>query len=123
MSLNLDNGTTIQHGEENIYSLINKDTISGAIMLMGNAANPELIETYSENDLLKNEIPVISIDSQLDFCECIIAEDEQLMEMMTDHFIEHHNCKKIICLTGFEGMPVSESRLSGYRKSLDKAWY
>ena len=119
MSFNLDNGTTIQHGEENIYSLINKDTVSGAIILMGNAANPRLMNDVGMK-IFSQGIPVVSIDNELDFCECIIAKDEELMEMMTDHFIEHHGCKKIMCLTGFEGMPVSESRLKGYRNSLEK---
>ena len=117
MSSNLNNGTTIQQGEENIYSLINKDTISGVILLMGNAANPRLIRELGKK-IMENDIPVISVDSQLDYCECIIADDENLMEKMTDHFIEHHNCKKIMCLTGYKGMPVSESRLAGYKNSL-----
>ena len=119
MSFNLDNGTTIQSGEENIYSLINKDTVSGVVILMGNAANPKLMTQVGEK-VVSLGIPVISIDNQLDFCECVIAEDEELMEMMTDHFIEHHGCKKLMCLTGFKDMPVSESRLAGYRKSLEK---
>ncbi|MBR6385427.1 MAG: GGDEF domain-containing protein [Ruminococcus sp.] len=119
MSFNLDGGSTIQFGEENIFSLIKKDSVSGVIILMQSVANKEIINKIGDS-VISQGIPIISIDSKLDFCDCIIAEDEKLMEMMTDHFIEHHGCKKMICLTGFEGLPVSESRIVGYKNSLIK---
>lgn len=119
MTFNNDAETLLQKGEENIYTLMNSDVISGAVFICGNIRSRKLIEKL-EKKLVEMDMPVVSIDSKSNICECLNAEDEGLFEMITDHFIEVHNCRKIMCLTGIEGFPQSESRLSGYKKSMEK---
>jgi len=119
MAFNVDKFEEVQHGEENIYNLISRENIDGIIMLLGNSASPAFMERIGRK-VEKLGIPAVTIESPYDFCETIYADDTDLIEMMTDHFIEYHNCRKIICLTGMEGLVPSENRLEGYKKSLIK---
>ena len=119
MAFNMSDDSLIQKGEENIFSLIKNDSVDGIILMAGNFASQKLIEKF-EMTFSAYDIPVISIDYDFNFCESIYAEDSQPIEMITDHFIEHHGCKRIMCLTGPEGNTPAMSRLNGYRASMKK---
>lgn len=118
MAFNMDNGSHIQNGEENIFSLINKKSVDGVILLAGNLASQRLIDRCRER-FSSFGVPMISADFDYDFAESIYPDDAPMIEMMTDHLIEQHGCKKIICLTGYEGRPA-RSRLEGYKRSMEK---
>ncbi|MCR4793653.1 MAG: GGDEF domain-containing protein [Ruminococcus sp.] len=119
MAFNLDSGGLIQQGEENIFSLIKADVIDGVILLAGNLASQNLVDKFVKT-FSHWGIPVVALDHDFDFCDSLYAEDTELFEQMTDHFIEAHGCKKIICLTGPEGSPPAMSRLEGYKRSMKK---
>lgn len=119
MTFNKDNDTWLQVGEENIYRLMNPDVIDGAIFICGNIVSKTLIKKL-EKQLVDMKIPFVAVDCESQVCESLIAEDASAFEAITDHFIEKHNCRDIMCLTGFEGNPQAESRLRGYRDSLEK---
>ena len=119
MAFNLDSGNLIQQGEENIFTLIKKDVIDGVILMAGNISSQNLVDKFVKV-FSHWGIPVIAIDYDVDFCETIYAEDTELFEQMTDHFIEKHGCKKITCLTGPEGNTPALSRLEGYKRSMKK---
>ena len=119
MAFNLDSGNLIQQGEENIFTLIRKDVIDGVILMAGNISSQNLVDKYVKV-FSHWGIPVLAIDYDVDFCESVYAEDTDLFEQMTDHFIEKHGCKKITCLTGPEGNTPALSRLEGYRRSMEK---
>lgn len=119
MTFNNESNTLLSKGEENIYSLMNPDVIDGAVFICGNIVSRSLVENLKLR-LLEMNIPVIAVDCETDFCESLNAEDTGLFEMITDHFIEAHNCRSIMCLTGFRNNPQAESRLLGYKMSLEK---
>ena len=119
MAFNMESGSLIQQGEENIFTLIRKDVIDGVILMAGNNASQNLVEKF-EKVFSRWGIPVIAVDYDLDFCESIYAEDVELMAEMTDHLIEKHGCRHIMCLTGPEGSPPAMSRLEGYRLSMER---
>ncbi len=119
MAFNLDSGGLIQQGEENIFSLIKSDVIDGVILLAGNLASQNLVDKFVKV-FSQWGIPVVALDHDFDFCDSLYAEDTELFEQMTDHFIEAHGCKKILCLTGPEGSPPAMSRLEGYKRSMKK---
>ena len=119
MAFNLDSGGLIQQGEENIFSLIKSDVIDGVILLAGNLASQNLVDKFVKV-FSHWGIPVVALDHDFDFCDSLYAEDTELFEHMTDHFIEAHGCKKIMCLTGPEGSPPAMSRLEGYKRSMKK---
>ena len=117
MTFNLDTDTQLQSGEENIYSLLTEGSVDGAIMVVGNMSSDQLVVKIT-GKLRSLGIPVVSVERDLGFCESVYAEDTELFELMTDHFIEHHGCNDIACLTGFRGNAPAESRLEGYKRSL-----
>lgn len=119
MPFNLDSGGLIQQGEENIFTLIKADVIDGVILLAGNLASQNLVDKFVKV-FSHWGIPVLALDHEFAFCDSLYADDTQLFEEMTDHFIEKHGCKKIICLTGPEGSPPAMTRLEGYRRSMKK---
>lgn len=119
MTFNNDADTWLQVGEENIYKLLNSQAIDAVIFICGNIVSKTLVKKL-EKMLSELNIPLVAVDCESEVCESINAIDTELFEMMTDHFIECHNCREIMCLTGFKGIPQSESRLAGYKKSLEK---
>ncbi len=119
MTFNKDSDTWLQVGEENIYNLLNADAIDAAVFIGGNIVSKTLVKKL-EQLLQSLGIPFIAVDCESDVCESINALDTDLFELMTDHFIQYHKCREIMCFTGFEGNPQAESRLAGYRRSLEK---
>lgn len=119
MAFDTEDGTPIQYGEENIFSLIDNDTVDGVILLAGNLSSCTLAEKLGRN-IVERGVPVISADYDFDFCESIYAEDSEPVETMTDHFIEHHKCRRLMCLTGKYGNTPAMSRLQGFIRSMKK---
>lgn len=119
MTFNNDNDSLLQKGEENIYSLLNSKKIDGVVFICGNINRKGLVSKL-ENRLVELGIPLVAVDCENDLCESVNAEDTPLFEMMTDHFIEVHGCREIMCLTGFESVPQSHTRAEGYKNSLRK---
>lgn len=119
MSFNINTSPIIEAGEENIYRLLTSDNIDGVIFLTGNISSHTLINWLTMH-IEKLGIPTIAIDNDYRSFKSIYADDTDIFEKITDHFIEHHNCKKVICLTGFQGMSPSETRAAGYRRSMEK---
>lgn len=119
MAFNAETGSPMQKGEENIFSLIDSSSFDGVILLAGNLESCVLAEKIGR-EAVKKGMPVISADYDFDFCESIYAEDSEPFEMMTDHFIEEHNCRRIMCLTGRYGSTPAMSRLKGYISSMKK---
>ncbi len=119
MTFNNDSEDPIQLGEENIYNLIRPGAFEGVLLITGNMLSPPLVARL---DALLREIdvPVVAVECESEICGSIYAEDDDLFEMLTDHFTEHHNCREIMCLTGPKGNIPAERRLQGYKRSLEK---
>lgn len=117
MTFNNEGESLLQAGEENIYTLINREAIDAAVFIIGNIASMSLREKL-QRFLSGLDIPLVSVDCAAGICENLTPDDSGLFEQMTDHFIENHGCRDIICLTGYKGVPQSESRLGGYLASL-----
>ncbi len=119
MAFNMDGSSLVQNGEENIFNLIKKGVVEGVILLGGNFASQTLVDKMAEK-FSSLEVPLVALDYDFGFCESIYAEDAPLIEKMTDHLIEHHGCKNILCLTGPKGITPAMSRLEGYKRSMEK---
>ncbi|MBR6968073.1 MAG: GGDEF domain-containing protein [Ruminococcus sp.] len=116
---NTDGGGPIQYGEENIFTLVEKDVIDGIVLVAGNVAGQNLVNRLFPM-LMRCNVPMVSVDYDFGFCESLYADDSHLMEKMTDHFIEEHGCRHIVCLTGPEGNTPAMTRLEGYKRSMEK---
>lgn len=119
MFRNFDDKTTYQHGEENIFELINYDLFDGFIYASGIIQNDDLKEKL-DKALCECGKPVVCMDTIDDRFTSVLADDALAFENLVDHFIDEHGFTKIFCLTGFEGLVQAEERLIGYKKSLEK---
>lgn len=117
MTFNNQGQSLLQSGEENIYNLISRESVDAAVFISGNIASDPIREKI-KNLLPSLGIPVVSVDCETGICENLTPDDTELFERMTDHFIEKHGCSDIICLTGYDVIPQSWSRLEGYKASL-----
>ena len=119
MAFDSDSSPAIQKGEENILTLINDRSADAIILMAGNISGQNLIE-HILNRLSAYDIPIVSIDYDFGFCSSIYATDADLVEQVTDHFIDHHNCRDLLCLTGpYQNVPAM-TRAEGFRRSLEK---
>ncbi len=119
MTFNNNMNSPLQYGEENIFNLINNKEIDGLVFIGGNIARKELYKKLVSK-IQELALPAISIDNETGVCENVNPKDTGLLELMTDHFIEIHGCREIMCLTGPENVPQSITRLEGYKRSLKK---
>lgn len=111
------------HGELNIYNLINFDLFDGVIITPLPMTEDRI--TSVTDALLKKfksecKIPVVSLDLSFGDYKTIYTDDAAAFEEITSHLIEKHNCKKVSVLTGMKGYPISEVRVEGVRRSLQK---
>ena len=119
MSFNINTSPAIESGEENIYRLLSAENIDGVIFLTGNIASFSLINWLTKH-IETLGVPAVAIDNDYRSFDSIYADDTEIFEKMTDHFIDYHGCKKVIFLSGFQGLKPSESRAEGYRRSMKK---
>ena len=119
MSFNINTMPQIVEGEQNIYRIITADNVDGVIFLTGNISSHTLLNWLTKH-IEKLGIPTIAIDNEYRSFDSVYADDTDIFEKMTDHFIDYHGCKKVICLTGFQGMSPSETRAAGYKRSMEK---
>ena len=119
MSFNINTSPSIEAGEENIYRILTAENIDGVIFLTGNITSFTLINWLTKH-IEKLGIPTIAIDNEYRSFDSIYADDTEIFEKMTDHFIDYHHCKRIICLTGFQGLSPSETRAAGFKHSMEK---
>ncbi len=115
-----DELTPHQHGEENIYKLINFDKIAGVIfgdnfIWSSGVRNrvSEMLRKYAGG-----RVVCINSDGSCGF-ENIIHSEQKSFSAIVDHMIEVHGMKKICCLTGFKGNRIAEERLEGYINSMN----
>lgn len=119
MAFSIDGEGLIQDGEQNIFTLLKKEAIDGILLLAGNFAGQTLMDKIRDK-IIDVGVPVLSLDYDYDFCESVYAQDSEVIESMTDHLIEHHGCKEIMCLTGPKDNTPAMSRLKGYVRSMEK---
>ena len=114
-----DDRSKHQLGEENLYSLLKKCEIAGAVLVdysfWGSEAKKMIFSTVKS---IPGFNMVILDNDGRDGFEGIFPNDRKGFSETVDHLIEKHGCKKIYCLTGPEVFPISHVRADGYRDSL-----
>lgn len=103
-------------GENNIYGLVNYDRFEGFIVLPNTL--PKEFLSQLEETLKKIGKPTVYIDNENSNFYNVCADDYNSFKLITNHIIKKHGLKKINCITGFQGMNLSEARLKGYKDAL-----
>lgn len=104
-------------GQNNIYTLIQQADFDGVIFAAGRFENDETRNKIF--DILKEkEINYVSIEYDDGTPNSLFSHQRKLMYRLTKHLIEHHNCHKLYCITGFADDPVSNERLLGFQDAV-----
>lgn len=112
--------TTHKFNERSIFNFILSDIFSGFVYDRNSFYNTET-QKYIDSLCTRSGKPVMLIDyNDHKRFETTMADDIEAFEMMTDHLIQEHGCRKIYCLTGNKGVLCSEERLKGYLRSMKK---
>lgn len=105
-------------GEDNIFNLINCSLLDGLVIISLSIKNDGIIEKLVLRSK-EADIPVISIDMDIEGSYCIEMGYGDAMEKIMSHFLDHHGFTKINFITGMKDNPQSEERLQIYKKALE----
>ncbi len=107
-------------GEKNIFNLINFDLFDGIIVAGITLAIRDLPQEIEQLILRKCRCPVLYIDMSSRYFPSVYTNDRKPMEQMTDHLIDAHGYRKILCLAGEKSSISTISRVAGFKDSLRK---
>lgn len=114
-----DQMNSFSRGEANILERIPMHALSALIIFTESFLNAEIT-----NDLAKRAheagLPVISVDSRMEDCYNILFAYEESFEKIVRHIVEHHGCKKINFMAGFENNDFSDARIRTFQKVLEE---
>lgn len=104
--------------DEQIYSMLKHCSFDGFIYFRNSFKNNKQIDRI-DRYLLDTQKPVLLVDDKKHkYFETVINHDFSNFELLAEHLIRVHGCKKIYCLTGPKGIPQSEERLQGYKSAM-----
>ncbi len=107
-------------GEKNIFNLINFELFDGIIVAGLTLAIKDLPQEIEQMLLKKCRCPVLFVDMSSIYFPSVYTNDRKSMELMTDHLIEVHGYRNIICLTGEKSNISTISRVAGFKDSFRK---
>ena len=115
-----DSGTELR-----IYEMIRSQSFDALILLSESLIYPSLKEKVCDELRKRPDIPLLIVGSALPEFSApqytnINTSDENDLEAITDYMIGSCGFRKISLLTGPLSADVSNTRVSGYRKSLEK---
>lgn len=105
-------------GERSIANLPIYERLDGIIMLADTMEVKDFKAHVLENIKNNSNCPVVSVGEKISQFHNVLIEDETVLDEIILHFIENHNFTKINFLTGPKESPVSNQRLSAYRRIL-----
>ncbi len=117
--VNYANSSDYIAGEENIYSLIAKMRIDGAVMAFSSFYNTALAEQI-EQMLHEKSIPVVALDYKSRLFPSCLQNDRKNFCTLTEHFIAVHGFTDIFCLAGPKDDIHSEQRIQGYSDAMQR---
>lgn len=105
-------------GEKNIFQLINYDILDAVVLF------PQSF--WEKKDLVegivtlahKRQIPVLSVNSELEGCINICFDDEEAMYQIISHVLEKHDATNVNFISGFREERCSQQRLAVFRRCM-----
>lgn len=107
-------------GEKNIFHLINFDLFDGIIVAGLTLAIKDLPQEIEQLILKKCRCPVLFVDMSSRYFPSVYTNDRKPMEQMTDHLIDVHGYRRILCLAGERCNISTISRVAGFKDSFRK---
>lgn len=105
-------------GLENIYSLLNYANLDGVIFAADRFLHDKIRKQILDT-LIKRRFPSILIEHKYQGLDHVYAPQKEYIKAVTSHLINEHKCRKLYCISGFEGEPNSMERIEGFREALE----
>ncbi|MDO5154392.1 MAG: EAL domain-containing protein [Eubacteriales bacterium] len=119
MYLRYDGTILREHGDANIYKLIeNYDFFDAFVILADTIQAPGLLNTLEDQLHSYFSGPVLVVDKESSFFPSVMINHYPPFRKLIDHLIEDHHYQDIIFLNGTEEHKHSIERLQAYQDSL-----
>ncbi|MBR3901573.1 MAG: GGDEF domain-containing protein [Ruminococcus sp.] len=105
-------------GASAVFRLIPYDILSAVIIFPNIIYDPEIVEEIRVN-CIKRNIPVISMDKDMEGCITFTFNNSNVFEKLCRHVIEDHNAKNILFMAGFLDNVYSQERVEAFRRALE----
>ncbi|MBQ9863390.1 MAG: hypothetical protein IJM28_05730, partial [Lachnospiraceae bacterium] len=107
-------------GEYSIFDLPDLSKFDGVVFVRNTFQNSEA-EACLVNRILSAGTPCVCVDSYTPEFVNIMSDERGLMEEVTKHLIEVHDCKKIYFLGGQTASSDTSLRFEGFKTALKNA--
>lgn len=111
--------TANNEGEASIFELIQYENLAGIVIFGERIKDLDVCKSIISK-AKEHDIPVVSIDMYFDGCYNIGYDYNVAFEQIVRHVIEHHGCRDVYVMGGFEGNSFSEARIDIVRKVLNE---
>jgi len=112
------NTEEFEAGELNAAYLPEYADYDGIFLCLDTFTNPEAAEEVLNMVKRCSHCPVVCIRREADNYHTVLIDDENSMEPMIRHIVEHHHFKDIFYVSGIEGHPDAVKRLNCVRRVL-----
>lgn len=106
-------------GEEQLFELLKFIDFSGLVILTETMENQRFIEIITGIAKKKN-IPLFTVGGSLDDCYNLKMDYHNGFEQIMRHIVEEHGCRKVNMIAGFRDNPISDERISVYKRVLQE---
>ncbi len=111
-------------GEMNILNLPDFTAFDAVIIMtipLLKRGDDSFIRNYCKKIRSITNIPIVTLDYDIEGCIPVHTDDITDFYNITRHVIDEHACQKIYMLAGQQDNPVSDRRISGYRKAMEES--
>lgn len=107
------------HGEYNIYNLINFNDYDGVIILSNIFNSPEVLERQRKR-ILESGIPAVSLEYQIEGVDFIGTDNYSGMHDIVRHLVTVHKASNFAYIGGPDTNFESQARLKAFRETLQE---
>lgn len=100
-----------------IFGLINTGLLD-ALVILPESIKSDRVSNRIISDARSLNIPVISIDRDVEGCSSIVFDYVNTFEKIVRHIVEYHKCRRINFIAGIKDNPFSEERIAVFKKVL-----
>ena len=100
-----------------IFCLINTGLLD-ALIVLPESIKSDRVTNKIISDAKALDIPVISIDREIEGCTSILFDYVNTFERIVRHIVEEHKCTRVNFVAGFKGNSFSEERVDVFKKVL-----
>lgn len=106
-------------GEMAVFRLIPYDMLAAMIVFPFFLYN-ENVTAHVVSECRKRDIPVFSIDKQLEGCNNYSFTYADSFEQLCEHVVGFHGAKNLLMVAGMKGNRFSDERIAAFRKTLER---